>query len=170
MARYGTAIESQTAMAAGLPVTTTVNGYIGYIGASATAGFKLRRCTLGIRCTGTPTSAQMTVKAFRQTVAPVGTGIAAAVAGETYEIHVPVDPTAGLFATTATVIGTSGPTLNANPIKEWTLNTQNTVDIPIEFLEELIVNKGTANGIAFVNIGAALPASHLFTIECAWEV
>jgi hypothetical protein len=48
-------------------------------------------------------------------------------------------------------------------------NTQSTLDLPYEFLEELICDQGTANGIAFVNIGNALPAAHLFTLALEWE-
>jgi hypothetical protein len=43
------------------------------------------------------------------------------------------------------------------------------LDLPYEFLEELICDQGTANGIAFVNIGNALPAAHLFTLALEWE-
>jgi hypothetical protein len=171
MARYGSAIESQTAMLAGMPATTTVNGYIGYLGAGASAGYRLRRLTLGVRAgASVPTSQQMTIRVHRQTVAPAGTGLAAAVVGEKYELWTPTDPTAGLIATTATTIGTTGPTLNTAPLKEFSFNTQSGWDVPIELLEEMICNSGTANGLAFVNIGNALPASHLFTIECEWEV
>lgn len=171
MARYASAIESQTAMPAGMPVTTTVNGYIGYLGAGATAGYRLRRCFWGVRAgASVPTSQQMTLRLHRQTVAPAGTGLAAAVVGEKLELWTPTDPTAGLIATTAGTIGTTGPTLNANPLYEHTFNTQTGWDIPIELLEECICNSGTANGIAVVNIGNALPAAHIFTISMEWEV
>lgn len=171
MARYSTAIESQTAMLAGMPATTTVNGYIGYVGASATAGFRLRRIILGVRAgASVPTSQQMTIRVHRQTAAPAGTGLATAVAGQGLEFWTPVDPTAGFIATTAATIGTTGPTLTAAPITEFTFNTQSGWDLPIELLEELVVNLGTANGIAFVNMGNALPAAHLFSIQAEWEV
>lgn len=171
MARYGTSVVSQTAQIAGVPSGTTVNGYIGYWGASANTGFRLRRVKLGVRAgASVPTSQQMTIQLFRQTVAPSGTGLAAAVPGESMEIWTVADPTAGFIATTAITIGTTGPTINTNPIVTATFNTQSAYDIPIELLEELVCNKGTANGVAFVNIGNALPAAHLFTIDVEIEV
>jgi hypothetical protein len=172
MARYAASIVSQTAQLAGMPSGTTVNGYIGYLGASATAGYILRRVVVGVRTTtaSVPTSQQLTVELHKQTVAPAGTGLAAAVAGQKLTDHAPVDPTAGLIATTATTIGTTGPTLDAVAIETITLNTQSMVDFPLEFLEELIRPIGTANGLAFVNIGNTLPAGHLITVACTWEV
>lgn len=172
MARYSTSIVSQTAQLAGLNATTTVNGFIGFWGAGASAGFRLRRVTLGVRTTSAsvPTSQQYTVELHRMTVAPAGTGLAAAVLGQALETWVPTDPTTGMIATTATTIGTTGPTLTAAPIKALTLNTQTGWDYPFEFTEELIVGSGTANGIAFVNIGNTLPAGHLITVDCEIEV
>jgi len=41
--------------------------------------------------------------------------------------------------------------------------------VPYELLEEWTCDQGTANGIAFVNTGNALPASHLFTLSLEWE-
>lgn len=172
MARYSTSISSQTAQLAGMPSGTTVNGYIGYWGGSATAGFRLRRVTLGVRAgASVPTSQQITVEVHRQTVAPSGTGLAAAVLGQPLETWTPqTDPTVGMIATTATTIGTTGPTLTATPIRTLTFNTQTTIDYPFEFLEELVCAIGTANGIAFVNIGNTLPAAHFITVDCEIEV
>lgn len=172
MARYSASIVSQTAQLSGVNATTTVNGYMGYWGGSATSGFRLRRVTLGVRAgASVPTSQQITVALYRQTVAPSGTGIAAAVLGLPLETHTPqTDPTAGIFAITATTIGTTGPTLGANPFRSITFNTQTTIDYPFEFMEECVSAIGTANGIAFVNIGNTLPASHFITIDCEIEV
>jgi hypothetical protein len=179
MARYGASIVSQAAQLSGLPVTTTVNGYMGYWGASATAGFRLRRLQLGmITATGVPTSQQYSVGIFRQTVAPAGTGIAAAVLGipaEPWTLQ--TDPTAGIFAITAATIGTTGPTIGANPYAVIPLNSQSTIDLPYEFVEELICSFGTANGFAFVNLGPTLagttnplPANHQIRITAEIEV
>src|SRR6266571_4523912 len=118
MARYSTSVVSQTAQLAGVNVTTTVNGYIGYWGGSATSGFRLRRLQIGVLTTTAivPTSQQFSVAIYRQTVAPSGTGLAAAVLGQPLETWTPqTDPTVGLIVTTATTIGTTGPTLAANP-------------------------------------------------------
>jgi hypothetical protein len=172
MARYGASILSQAAQLSGVNSTTTVNGYMGYWGGSATSGFRMRRLQLGVIAgASVPTSQQISVGVYRQTVAPSGTGIAAAIPGQPYETWTPqTDPTAGLFAITATTIGTTGPTLATNPIAVIPLNTQSTLDLPYEFIEELVVGIGTANGIAFVNIGNTLPASHQIRINVEIEV
>jgi hypothetical protein len=172
LARYGASILSQAAQLAGVNATTTVNGYMGYWGGSATSGFRLRRLQLGVIAgAGVPTSQQISVGIFRQTVAPAGTGIAAAIPGQAYETWTPqTDPTAGLFAITATTIGTTGPTLATNPIAVVPFNTQSTLDLPYEFVEELICGIGTANGFAFVNVGNQLPASHQIRLNAEIEV
>src|SRR4051812_22201183 len=145
MARYGATMLSQAAQLAGVNATTTVNGYLGYWGGSATSGFRLRRAKIGVIAgASVPTSQQIDVGVFRQTVAPAGTGLAAAVLGQPFETHTPqTDPTTGLIATTATTIGTTGPTLATNPIDIITLNTQSTIDTPWEFMEELVCAIGT---------------------------
>jgi hypothetical protein len=172
MARYGATIVSQAAQLSGVNATTTVNGYMGYWGASATAGFRLRRLQLGVKTpAGVPTSQQIAVGIFRQTVAPAGTGIAAAVLGQPAETWTPqTDPTAGIFAITATTIGTTGPTLAANPIAVIPYNTQSTLDLPYEFIEEYVCAIGTANGFAFVNMDNTLPASHQIRLNVEIEV
>ena len=172
MARYAASIVSQATQLAGVNSTTTVNGYMGYWGGSATAGFRLRRLGLGVIAgAGVPTSQQVDVAIFRQTVAPSGTGIAAAVPGQPMETHTPqTDPTAGVFAITATTIGTTGPTLATNPLAIVTFNTQSSIDNPWEFVEELVCAIGTANGIAFVNFTNTLPASHKIRLNLEIEV
>jgi hypothetical protein len=165
MGRYKAAVESQAAQPAGLPVTTTFNGYFAAIVAGASANFKLRRCIIGVRAgAGVPTSQQVTVAIYRQTVRVVGTGFSTIV-------DLNMDPRGaasaitGVDVTTAATAGTTGPTLAANPLERLTFNTQSAFDVPYELLEEMFCDQGTANGIAFVNIGNALPASHLFTLS-----
>jgi hypothetical protein len=172
VARYGASILSQAAQLAGVPSGLTVNGYMGYWGGSATSGFRLRRLQLGIiGPAGVPTSQQVSVGIYRQTVAPAGTGIAAAIPGQPYETWTPqTDPSAGIFAITATAIGTTGPTIATNPIAVVPFNTQSTLDLPYEFVEELVCAIGTANGFAFVNIGQTLPASHQIRLNAEIEV
>lgn len=173
MARYGATIVSQTAQLAGVPSGTTVNGYMGYWGGSATSGFRMRRLQLGVMTTSAtvPTSQQIQVGVYRQTVAPSGTGIATAVAGQAFETHTPqTDPTAGIFAITATTIGTTGPTIATNAILKPTFNSQNTLDVPYELIEEIVSAIGAANGVAFVNLGNTLPANHFIQITAEIEV
>jgi hypothetical protein len=173
MARYSTTVVSQTAQLSGVNAGTTVNGYIGYLGASATSGFRLRRLKVGVIVAGgtVPVSFQTRLAIFRQTVAPSGTGLAAAAAGQPLEVWTPqADPTAGLIVTTAATIGTTGPTLAANPIDTFPFNDQSYLDIPYDYIEELTCSIGTANGLAFVNMSNSLPASHFLTITPTWEV
>jgi hypothetical protein len=172
MARYGASLLSQAAQLSGVNAGTTVNGYLGYWGASATAGFRLRRIKWGaIAGASVPTSQQISLGIYRQTTAPAGTGLAAAVLGQPLEIWTPqTDPTVGLIATTAITIGTTAPVLAANPITVIPLNTQSNDETQFEFLDELICNLGTANGIAFVNIGNTLPASHSIRLNIEIEV
>lgn len=172
MARYSTGSVSQAGQLAGANSGTTVNGYIGYWGASATAGFRLKRLMVGMRLSGagTITSQQLTIGVFRQTVAPAGTGLAAAILGEAEEIWTPADPTVGLITTTAATIGTTAPTVNANPMFTPTFNDQSGWDLPFEFPEDVVCNKGTANGFAFVLLGQTLPALHMATLTVEIEV
>lgn len=172
MARYGATIVSQTNQLGGLPATTTVNGYLGYIGAASACGFRLRRLQIGVMTTSAtvPTSQQIQIGVYRQTVAPVGTGIAASVPGQALEVWTPTDPTGGIFAITATTIGTTGPTLATNALLKPTFNSQTSLDLPYEFIEEIICTTGTANGIAFVNLSNQIPANHFIQLSTEWEV
>src|SRR5882762_7342308 len=100
MARYSVSMESQAGQLGGVNAGTTVNGYIGYWGASATAGFRLRRVFFGVRVSSAavPTSQQVQIGLYRQTVAPAGTGLSAAVLGipaETWTLQ--TDPTVGVI-------------------------------------------------------------------------
>lgn len=165
MARFGIAVESQAAQPAGVPSGTTFNGYFAAVVAGAGQNFKLRRVKIGVRAgASVPTSQQMTVAIYRQTVRASGTGFSTVV-------DLNLDPRGaasqitGVDVTTAAAAGTTGPTIGANPIAKFSFNTQTGLDLPWDMLEELICDQGTANGLAFVNIGNALPASHLFTLD-----
>jgi len=169
MSRFGVAVESQTAQPAGLPVTTTFNGYFAALVAGASQNFKLRRLKIGVRAgASVPTSQQMSVAIYRQTVRVVGTGFSTVVdlnldpRGATSQIT-------GMDVTTAAAAGTTGPTIGANPLAKFSFNTQAGLDLPWEMLEEMICDQGIANGLAFVNIGNALPAAHLFTLDAEDE-
>lgn len=169
MSRFKTTGESQTAQPAGVPVTTTFNGYFAALVAGASVNFKLRRVFIGVRAgASVPTSQQLTVATYRQTVRVVGTGFGTQTA-QNMDPRGAASGITGLDVTTAATAGTTGPTIGSNPLAKWSFNSQTGLDIPWEFLEEFICDQGTANGIAFVNIGNALPASHLFTIDCEHE-
>jgi hypothetical protein len=161
--------ESQAAQLAGLPVTTTFNGYFAAVIAGSAANFRLRRIWLGVRAgASVPTSQQMTVALFRQTVAVAGTG-QTTVVGLNMDTLGAASATSGLLITTAASAGTTGPTIGANPLAKWSFNTQSGLDIPYEFLEEFTCPQGVANALALVNMGNALPASHLYTVDVEWE-
>jgi hypothetical protein len=171
VARFSTVAVSQAGQLAGLPVTTTFNGYIGALVAGASQNFRLRRVKVGVRTTSAvvPTSQQYELALFRQTVRVVGTGFST-------QVPTNLDPRGaasqitGFDVTTAASAGTTGPTLTGTIGQDAvTLNTQSYADVPWDLIEELFCDQGTANGIAFVNIGAALPANHVFVITSTHE-
>jgi hypothetical protein len=169
MGRFMAAVESQAQQAAGVPVTTTFNGYFAAVVAGASANLKLRRIQLGVRGpAGSTTGQQNTIAVYRQTVRVAGTGFSTVVGGA-MDPRGAASAVTGVDITTATTAGTTGPTIGANPLARMSFNTQSAWDAPFELIEELICDQGTANGLAFVNIGNALPASHLFTLTCEWE-
>jgi hypothetical protein len=167
--RFVAAVESQTAQAAGAPSGTTFNGYFCAIVAGSAANYKLRRLILGVRAgASVPTSQQMTLAIYRQTVRAAGTGFST-VTGQNLDPRGAASAITGVDITTGTAAGTTGPTIGANPLARLSLNTQSTLDVPAEAMEEWVCDQGTANGLALVNIGNALPAAHLFTVTTEWE-
>lgn len=169
MSRFSGQFVSQTAVLSGVNATTTANGYLGAVVGGASANFKLRRLVFGVLAgASVPTSQQVSVGVYRQTVRAAGTGLSN-LAG------LPLDPRGaataigGIDITTAVTFGTNGPTLAANPLYRFSFNTQTGWDLPYELLEELICDQGTANGLAFVNLGNTLPASHFYIISTEWE-
>ena len=167
--RCGRGSRSRGAQLAGTPSGTTFNGYFAATVAGAAANLKLRRCLIGVRAgASVPTSQQMTIAMYRQSVRVVGTGFST-VTGLALDPRSAVSAITGVDVTTAAAAGTTGPTIGANPLHRFSFNTQSTLDIPAEFLEEWICDQGTANGLAFVNLGNALPAAHLFTLSLEWE-
>lgn len=168
MGRFRAAVESQAAQAAGSPSGTTFNGYFAALVAGASANFKLRRIIIGVRAgASVPTSQQMTVEIRRQTVRAAGTGFSTTT-GNNMDPRGAATAITGIDITTAAAAGTTGPTAGT-VLGKLSFNTQAAFDVPFEMLEELICDQGTANGIAFVNMGNALPASHLFTLDLEWE-
>lgn len=173
MARFAAAVESQTAQPAGAPVTTTFNGYFAAVVAGAANGFVLRRLFIGVRAgASVPTSQQMTIGIVRQTVRTAGTGFSTTT-GNNAELYTTTSGISGIDITTAATAGTNGPTISGgatpNYLHKWSFNTQSGLDIPAELLEQWQVLLGTANGLALINVGNALPAAHLFTVSCEWE-
>ena len=169
MSRFKTAVESQAAQPAGVPSGLTFNGYFAGLVAGAAANYKLRCVILGVRAgASVPTSQQLTVGIYRQSVRAVGTGFSTVVA-QNMDARGAASAVTGVDVTTAAAAGTTGPTIGANPLERLSFNTQSAFDVPYELLEEFFCDQGTANGIAFVNLGNALPAAHLFTISIEHE-
>jgi hypothetical protein len=171
MARFSTVVESQTGQLAGLPSGTTFNGYIGALVAGAAQNYRLRRVKAGIRTTTAvvPTSQQYTLKLFRQTVRIAGTGFSTQVPSN-LDPRGAASQITGFDITTALTAGTTGPTLlGTTGMDGVTLNTQSYADVPWDLIEEYFCDQGTANGLAFVNIGVALPANHFFVITVTDE-
>jgi hypothetical protein len=165
MARFISTVESVTALVATAPSGANANQLFGSLVAGANAGFKLRRITIGVRAgVGAPTSQQCTVAIVRQTARGTATATNAPKA---------MDPNS-LQTSSITGIDTAWSavptaTWTAPYLYEVTFNSQSGVDLPFELLEELVNASGTANGLAFINVGNALPTAHLYTMSLEHE-
>lgn len=162
MARFSGVCESATGLTTGInSASATVGGLFLNLRLNAASAFKVRRLTIGVRAGATtPTSQQMSVAWIRSS---------AAGAGATVQVLNQMDPNSFATNVRADVTGwTTTPTLagtaQANYMNEVTFNTQAGADLPWELIEEMYVS-GSANGLAFFNIGNALPASHLYTVS-----
>jgi hypothetical protein len=171
MSRFSTVVESQAGQLAGAPSGTTFNGYFAALVAGASQNLRLRRAKLGVRTTSAvvPTSQQYSVKINTQTVRPTSTGFSTQV-GTNLDPRGAASQVTGVDITTAATANTTGPTLTGTTgFDGVTLNTQSSLDTPWDLIEEMYCDQGTANGLAFVNIGVALPANHLFVLTLTWE-
>lgn len=166
MARYAASVESQAAQAAGATSgSTTYGGYFAAV-VGGTNGLTLRRVQIGVRAGATtPTSQQMTIGIYRQTGRAVGA--LTNTVGNKLDPYSATSGSGGVDVTTGTT-ATTAPTFTG-PLYRVTFNTQSTLDLPFELLEQLRVSNSTTDGICFANIGSALPASHLFTLSVEWE-
>lgn len=165
MARFLTTVESVSAIVATAPSGANANALFGNLVAGANAGYKLRRITIGVRAgTGAPTSQQLTVAMVRTTARGTATATNAPKALDPNSLQ--TSSITGMD-TTWTTVPTA--TWTAPYLYEVSFNSQSGVDLPFELLEELICSVGTANGLAFINVGNALPTAHLFTLSCETE-
>src|SRR5882672_202695 len=153
MSRFSAQATSTVAGAAGL-------NFLGLF-AGATAGAKLRRVTLGtIAGATTPTSQQLQIGVYRATA--TGTAGSSPVVAQ-------LDPNSGPALCTVGANFSAGPTLAANASWLIPFNTQSSVDLPWELLEEWVITKGTANGLVFQNQTNVLPAGHAILASIEWE-
>lgn len=162
MARYLATVESVTGLAATAPSGANANQLFGNLVAGAAAGYKLRRLTIGVRAgASAPTSQQLTVAIVRATARGTASATNAPKA---------LDPNANQTAsspgidTAWTVVPTA--TWASPYLYEFSFNTQSGADLPFEQTEELVCAVGTANGLAFINVGNPLPSGHLLTLSC----
>jgi hypothetical protein len=165
VARYVTTVESAAALNALAPSGATANQLFANLCASASAGYRPRRFTFGVRAgASAPTSQQLTIGIIRTTARGTAT---------TTNAPQPLDPNGPASAITGLDVAWSAvPTVaswNAPYFVEWSFNTQSGGDLPYELLEELFVTKGAGNGLAFINVGNQLPASHLITMTVEHE-
>ena len=165
MARFLTTVESAAALPASAPSGATANQLFGNLAAGTNSGYKLRHVTIGVRAgVGAPVSQQLTVAIVRTTARGTATATNAPKA---------MDPNS-LQTSSITGMDTAW---SAVPTATWTapylyevsFNSQSGADLPFEVTEELICPVGTANGLAFINVGNALPASHLLTLTVETE-
>lgn len=128
----------------------------------ASGGYKLRRVTLGlVVSTGATITNLQTVVGINRVTTAGTTPTAITLAQDDPNSVPPLSTWASAFATP--------PTNSSNDDFQIPLNSQSTVDLPWEGVEEFIVTKGTANGLGFINrSGVALPANTSFVIS--WTI
>lgn len=164
MARFITTVESAAALPATAPSGATANGLFANLVASANTGCKIRRIRVGVRAgASAPTSQQVTIAVARTTARGTAT---------TTNTPNPLDPNSAASGITGLDTAWSAvPTgvWTAPYFDEITFNTQSGADLPWELLEEWVIGKGAGNGIAFFNVGNALPSSHLYTVSIEHE-
>lgn len=167
MARFMSTVESVTALVASVPSGASANQLFANLVASATAGFKLRRLTVGVRAgVGAPSSQQLTVGIVRTTARGTATTTNAPKALDPNSLQ--TSSITGLdvaWSTVPTAVGTWA----APYFYEFSFNSQSGVDLPAELLEEWIVGLGAGNGFGFINVGNALPTNHLLTMSVEHE-
>lgn len=164
MARFNAAVESASALGTSAPSGGTANALFANLACGSTASScKLRRVTLGVRAgSGPPTSQQVTVAMTRTSARGTAT---------TSQAN-KMDPTSFTSNFTLDSAWSTVPTgtwVSTAYIYEVSFNTQSGVDLPWELLEELLINGGASSGVAFFNVGNALPTSHLYTMAIEWE-
>lgn len=166
VARFNGTVESATALGTGINSNSaTTGGLFASVVLTATSAFRLRRVTLGVRAgTGAPTSQQVSVAIIRCTARGTQTTAAAPnkLDPNSFATNVSYD---SVWTTTPTLAGTAV----ANYSYEVSFNTQSGVDLPWELLEELYTSGTAGNGLAFFNIGNALPTAHLYTLSIEHE-
>lgn len=165
MARFTSTVISAATLVATAPTGATANSLFANLNASATAGFKLRRITIGTVAAGTPVSQQCVVALVRTTARGTATSTFAPKA---------LDPNS-LQTSSITGLDTAWSTV---PTATWTaanwsylipFNSQSSADLPYELLEEMVCGIGVANGIAFINVQNTMPTGHSYVLTVEHE-
>jgi len=153
MSRFQSQVVSVAAIGAAV-------NFLGWFG-SANTGGKLRRLTMGtIAGATTPTSQQLQVGVFRATAL-----------GTTSTLYTPtqLDPNTAAAGCVTPTAWSVQPTLAATASWLIPFNSQSSVDLPWELLEEWVITKGTANGLVFQNMTNAAPSGHSIVASIEWE-
>jgi hypothetical protein len=154
VARFSAQCESAAALA--------VDTGFAWLYPTATAGYKLRRVTIGcVAGATTPTSQQLVVGINRTTNAGTTPG-GGMTPGK-------LDPNSAASVAVFSTTFATPPTLTANDQYRVAFNSQSGADLPWELLEEFIVAAGTTAGLAFINRDNALPASHKIVLSVEFE-
>lgn len=165
MARFNGVVESATALGTGInSASGTTGGLFMALVLTGSSAFKMRRLTFGVRAgTGAPTSQQVSIAVIRCTARGSQTGSQTLnkMDPNSFATNVAADIT---WTTTPTLVGTAV----TNYSYEVSFNTQSGADLPWELLEEFYTS-GSGNGLAFFNVGNALPTSHLYTASLEIE-
>lgn len=164
MARYTSTVDSSAALVATAPSGASANALFAALVSGASMGLILRRLILGVRAgTGAVTTQQCSVAIIRTTARGTAT---------TTQTPQKVDPNTAASASTGVDTAWSAvptATWTAPYLAEISFNAAGGADIPFEGPDGLRVTLASANGLALVNIGNALPASHLYTATLVWE-
>ena len=151
MARYKLPVESAAAVAAGTVFANVVPG--------ASAGFLLRRLTVGTRTTSSanPVDMQLTLGVYRATARGTATTTTAMVAGRK---NAPASAITGVDTAWS-----AAPTIPATADFEIPFNTRGNPEEWWDAQDDLYeFAAGVANGCALALIGNPAPASHLIVV------
>lgn len=164
MARFTATVESSAALVATAPSGANANALFAAIVAGSSQRFRLRKLIFGVRAgASAPTSQQLTVAAVRTTARGTATTTVTPSKTDTQTGASQITGVDTAWSAVPTAVWT------APYLYEWSFNSQSGVIDLIEAPDEISCPLGTANGIAFINVGNALPASHLYTATLVWE-
>ena len=155
MARFSIPVESPAAVAAD-------TGFL-WLRPTATAGFKLRRLTVGIQVAGGATPQNMQCQLRVQRTTNAGTTPGGGITPTKEDIN------SAAANTVASTTYATPPTVVAVDVLKIPFNSQAGADLPYEGDESYYAQVGTTDGFAFLNGGNALPANHKMVVTAIIE-